>query len=712
MAAIVNDRDIILQSAPYRLETNVSSNAIDIISNASGFSVTNGIATPSTITLSCQLRGQVYGTPTYTIEPEIGGGNGIAFIDTTSIPGSCIIAYTSMLKDQCTIKASLTFAGAEYTDTIIIPGKITTPANVTNTSATPDGNKLKLSWNKNIEIDLGGYEVRESDTGWGNNSYLFRGNTANCTVPPGAVGVSKTWYVKAYNTSNLYSPTATSVSYTVPTPSNVTNIVEDFFDTSLTNSTVTISWTAATTLFELKEYLVEYDSESIAIKSNTVTVAANWLGDKTFTVKTVDTLGNVSSGTSKSITKLPPGQVTNFRAQVIDNNVLLYWSLPAKTTLPIAHILLKKTVTNAPWASMTPIGTKSGEFTSIQELNADEYKYGIAVVDTDGNEGTPVYINAQVAQPPDFVYNAQFISTFANQTYQTVTFSNASKSTDGSVALPVNLTETWQTHFTNNSWNTPQDQINAGYTYFAQPGTSTGYYEEVFDYQQILGSSNIIVSLGSETTVGTINSSVTISISTNGSTWTDFSGLDSIFATNFRYVKVRITATQSTTGALYRIYSLVVRLDTKLKVDSGTSYAVSTDTSGTIVNFNAEFFDISSITLAPQSTVVRSAIYDFYDAILIGSYTITSNVCTIVTGSAHNLIAGQRVRCFSSTGNLPNGVYTIASVTNSTTYTFSVTAANGSGSVSTYPNSMRIYLHDPTVGTRQSGTVSWTARGN
>jgi hypothetical protein len=65
---------------------------------------------------------------------------------------------------------------------------------------------------------------------------------------------------------------------------------------------------------------------------------------------------------------------------------------------------------------------------------------------------------------------------------------------------------------------------------------------------------------------------------------------------------------------------------------------------------------------------------------------------------------------YFTTGTATSGVYTIASVINANSYTVNITTGNTSGNVTTYPNSMTVYVFD-TSGTRQSNTVSWNLRG-
>jgi hypothetical protein len=199
-----------------------------------------------------------------------------------------------------------------------------------------------------------------------------------------------------------------------------------------------------------------------------------------------------------------------------------------------------------------------------------------------------------------------------------------------------------------------------------------------------------------------------ISISANGSTYTDYDGSDSIYGTNFRYVKVRLTFTETTGTGLYALDYLYVKLDAKLKNDAGQVSAVSTDTNGTIVNFAIEYVDVTSITLSPSGTTAAIPVYDFTDSNLSATYSVTSNVCT-VTYTAHGFITGQNVRIQTSTGGGIDGVYAITGYT-ANTFTVNMTTANTSGNCLVYPESFRVYLFN-TSGTRISGTVSWNVKG-
>jgi len=581
----------------------------------------------------------------------------------------------------------------------VVVGKTAPPSNVASvaTRYNAQSKTLELVWSEIPDADIGYYEVRASNSDWGSAGAQFSGLALSCEVPP----IAATWFVRAFDTSGLLSAASASVSYLPPGVPAVTGITHSFADTSLTSATITLRWTGVDPPFGLGGYLVSYPGATDRTTgADFIELPADWIGNRTFSIVTVDRFGSASAPVGYAATKLPPAPVTNLRAQVIDNTVLLFWNLPARTSLPLSHVLIKK---GATWTTAELIGTKDGGFTTVFELFGGTYTYWLATVDTDNNESAPVALATTVAQPPDFVFNAAY--TWSRTGPISNAFIDASR-----VVLPVNTTETWTQHFVNNAWASPQAQITAGRSIYAQPGLSSGFYEETFDYGVPLASSSVTVDVSSNAVEGTSNIVPTISVSLNNSTWTDYAGAAQIFAVNFRYVKVRLTVAQTTSGALREVTDVRVRLDSKLKTDSNTLSVSSADTLGTVVNFSTEFVDVISFQPSPIGTEPRYAVVDFLDAIIVGTYTVASNVVT-VNATAHNLLIGQRMRLAASTGNLPIGVYTVASVTNANTYTCAAVLANTSGAVSTYPNSGRIYLYD-SAGTRQSGLVSWTVRGS
>ena len=581
-----------------------------------------------------------------------------------------------------------------YTGNHLVIGKTTLPSNPTGGSSSIVDNQVKLKWNDNPEPDIYGYEVRTTNSNWGTAGYVYRGTSAECLVS----GDLATYYVKAIDVVNLYSVSSLSITYTPNAVTPVSTINFQFQDTSLTNASITLDWADVTTDYGLSHYIVSYDSTSIKARTSTIVLPANWIGNRTFSVTTVDNNNKQSVPTLLVVTKLLPNGVSNLRGQVIDNNVLLYWDLPAPTTLPIQDVLIKK---GSSWASAEIIGNKSGGFTSLSEVVGGVYTYWVAVRDTDNNYSTPHSVAVNVSEPPDFVFNASYSSTFGGTKSSAI-------NDQGGVLIPINTTETWTTHFTARSWNDPAAQVAAGYPVFIQPSATTGYYEEVFDYGTLLNTSQITVSYTGDIIASTTTISVDISVSDDNVTYTTYNNVTSLFASAFRYVKVRFNVSASNTG-IYLLNSLDVLLNAKLINDAGNASAVSTDTNGTVINFNKEFLDITSITVSPNGTTLLTSVYNFQDAIISGTYSVTSNVATI-SCTGHDLIAGQKVRLSFTSGTAPNGVYSVASVVNANQYTVNITTSNTSGNVSTYPQGFRVYLFN-SAGTRVNGTISWSVKG-
>lgn len=426
----------------------------------------------------------------------------------------------------------------------------------------------------------------------------------------------------------------------------------------------------------------------------------------TYYVRAYDA-GRLYSPTSAQVshTTTAPGPVTSLRAETVDNNVLLFWTNPAVTTLPLRGVEVRK---GATWAGATVIGTKDGAFTSVFEQQAGTYTYWVASLDTGGNYGTPASVTALVNEPPDFVLNGEFNSSFDTDSPTNTTLSNAYVEL-GELILPVDPTRTVEDKFDDNSWATVDAKIAAGYGgAFALPAETSGYYEEDFDYGTILGSSKVTVNYVGEVVTGSPTITVTISVSDDGVTWTDYAGQTSVYAADFQYVRIRFAVSSDGFG-LYKLTSVRVILDAKLRNDGGNVSAVSSDASGTVVNFTKEFIDVTSIVLTPAGTASRTAVYDFQDAVTTGTYSVTSNVCT-VSATGHGLIVGQNVRLAFASGGGVAGVYTVATVADANTFTVAMVTANTSGNVSTYPQGFRVYLFN-SAGTRQSGTVSWAVKG-
>ena len=598
-----------------------------------------------------------------------------------------------------------------------IVGKTSMPSNVLNLTYEPEFNtgRLRLKWSANPEIDIKGYEVRTEDSNWGSESdRVFYGSATTCSTISESNLISKTYYVRAFDYGNNYSSESATISYTSTVPDEPINLGYTYGTTSNTHSTVTFYWERPSEIhYAIKEYRVTISrpnmpDEIVNVSSTKYITNADWIGNATLKIQAIDVVGSISPESILTVPKYAPNPITAFNADVVDNNVLLKWDLPEKTSSPVSHILIKRGPT---WeASDKVIGEKDGTFTTIIELAGGTYTYWLAVVDTDNRESVPVPATVTVSQPPDFIFNAEYISDLNSTMYNAQKLVNSK-----SILMLVDSGENWYDHFSNNSWANPQEQIDAGYPIYAQPSKMTSYYQEVFDYGQLLSSSSITVSLTGASISGSPEVYVELETSDDNTVWSPVRRLNSLFATNFQYIRVTVRASSGADTDLYQLDKLVVRLDNKQISDSGTVSTVSSDTLGTIVNFNKEFIDVESITLTAAGSTPLTAVYEFKDATLLGEYTVSAGLCTVtitdVEDTNHGLITGQKVRLAFSSGTGNGGIYTVTKI-NDSQYTADFTGQpDTTGDVVTYSQSMRIYTFKSTDGTRQSTKVGWQIRG-
>jgi predicted phage tail protein len=104
-------------------------------------------------------------------------------------------------------------------DSIVIAGRTSTPAAVTNFGYTW-GDVLLLVWSPNTELDLAGYEIRDETGNWGvdNSHLIYKGDACRKTLYPTARTVG-TYYIRAYNRSGVYSTTSGSITPALTAPS-------------------------------------------------------------------------------------------------------------------------------------------------------------------------------------------------------------------------------------------------------------------------------------------------------------------------------------------------------------------------------------------------------------------------------------------------------------------------------------------------------------
>ena len=528
---------------------------------------------------------------------KIGSTSGSEFTDGLPSAGD---AYFYWIRDVAYNTLAGPFNDVNGASTSLGPGAVV----VTRTFVGPD---VDFTWptpTSNLAVAL--YRIEYFDGGWlpldlvSGNSHRFRATWAG----------ARDFRVAAIDINNDQGPyTAFTVMVTPPAAPEVT--------TEFDGEQVLLTWLVPAGTLPIDRYEV-YDTtiSSVALLATLYATAfrtkVTWL-NKNLLVRAIDSAGN--AGTVRTVpVNVVTGQVVNLTTEVIDNNVLFRWgNVPG--SLPIATYDLRR---GPVWDSATDVGRKDGGFTTVFEAPQTQtvYTYWLSAIDTAGNYGTPVSVSATVNQPPDYVLAANYTSTLSG--------TRVSAAKDGRLlAMPVDIVQTWQDHFSTRSWASPQAQVTAGYPVFIQPGNLSGYYEEVFDYGGVLPAMKIGVAFREVDIAGAVTTAVTITTALDAAFTSNvqtFNGTQA-YVINFRYIKIRITATSASEQGVTEITDLTVKLDTKLKSQTGSIYANAADSGGTTVYLTEDrtstgvkvFIDVESITVSANTTSPVYAIYDFTD---------------------------------------------------------------------------------------------------
>jgi len=488
------------------------------------------------------------------------------------------------------------------------------PSAPTSLSASFEPFGVRLKCAQNPEPDVVGYEWRVS-TGaagaWetaqvleqsGGTSHLWAVQTAGaftaCVAAVDALG-------------NRSTPASIAGSVTAPTVSTLT--------ATFSGTDLQLDYTGVPGAFAIGGYELRYgDAFATATVAGVYQVTRHtrrieWGGARRWWVAAVDVKGNRGTPASVDTVVTVPGPITGSRAEVVDNNALLYWTAPASGTLPIDRYEVRK---GASWSAGTVVGSNGNStFTAIFEQQAGVYTYWVAAFDSAGNTGTPVGIPATINQPPDYVLRTQIRSTFAG------TATNLYLE-DGTLLGPV-APETWSQHFESRGWTSPQAQIDAGFPLYAEPSVATATYEEAFDYGTALPPTIVTVTLGATVIAGQVATSCQIYTKlASADAWTAAAaGATSVLAASFRYVRVVWTFSGSPGANLIRVTSFDVKLSNKLRTDSGR-FVITNAAAGVFVPFGVAFIDADTPLCQAAGTTALLPIVDFADVPNPSGFTV------------------------------------------------------------------------------------------
>jgi hypothetical protein len=384
-----------------------------------------------------------------------------------------------------------------------------------------------------------------------------------------------------------YSYLVTGSGITSP-PANVTG-----FNATVTRGQMSIGWDAVAPVlkygYEIQHGSVWDAPGNLTVVSKYSGTSYSWTptisGNIELMIKAINVNGYYSATpTTLFYTVNAPGAVVALSQSSVDNIVNLSWATGTVGTFPLDHYEIWK---GATFAGATFLGTKYSTFDLLQETLAGNYTYWVRAVDVAGLAGTLSSVSAVVSQPPDYV-----LISDQNLNLATATLTNAILE-NGQIVLPVNTTETWQSHFTTHSWSTPQDQITAGYPLYAQPGMSTSTVSEVVDYGASIPASMITLTPTWSTLAGTVVMTPEILVSPDNVTYTSLGHVYQAAVNTFRYVKYVLVLTTSG-GGLASIAQINTTLDVKQKTIMANTLNI-TDTTGTGTSFTFASLGISPV---------------------------------------------------------------------------------------------------------------------
>jgi hypothetical protein len=514
---------------------------------------------------------------------------------------------------------------------------VVAPTNVSSLTFTIEQFGARLVWPTVNNTDLAGYDLRIGGTSWATSTSVFKGIANSYFYGITSTGSVAAW-IKAYNTSGMFSATEAGTTIVVPT------VTAPTLTYTIVGENEQLSWLFASSAnftldhFEIRTGTTWAGGTFLAnTKSTLYQRKADFSGSKRYWVAGVDAAGNVGTPNSIDVVITAPGVVTGTRTEVVDNNALIYWTIPSTGSLPIARYEIRR---GASWASpdKTYGSNADSTFTSIFEQASGTYTYWIAAYDSAGNINTPVSLVATINQPPDYILRQTYNSIFADYSGVTTTLTNMYLE-NGYLLGPV-VSETFDAHFTGHAWTTPDNQIAAGYPLYAEPSTTSGSYTEVYDTGATLTS---VVSTVLNTTLiaGTVTPSCQISWKLLiGDSWTPITaGVTSALISNFRYIQV-VWSFACTAGAnLIKVTGLTTTISNKLRTGSGT-FTVTTASTGVVVPFNMTPGFVSCDTPICQATVsgggsVLSTVVDFSGVANPTNFTVYlyNSSGTKVTGS-------------------------------------------------------------------------------
>lgn len=386
------------------------------------------------------------------------------------------------------------------------------------------------------------------------------------------------------------------------------------FTATLFSNNLKLTWASSATIstYELRYFagigdITDWDSAETILTTGTLSADINPLtipliiGNHTFLIKSIDSAGVYSTLASAVVINVPAISAPTISPTVIGNSVLLYWTTPTSLWAIDHYNIYKNTILQ---------GKVSGTFEAIFESTGGTFTYVVEPVDIVGNIGTQsAGAIVLVQNPDDFVLHSTITSTLngtkTNCAVESISGVNY-------LLACIDTAKTFEHHFIDNAWASPQAQVTAGYELFIEPAKTTGSYQEVFDFGSIVDNVIVVLNWNTISVVGSVTTSTcTIELSTDGSTWGTPTTGTSSFASSVRYVRFTLNFVGASDKSLAYFYNLQCLLNVHYEQDGGIVTANSGDAGGTVVTLTKAFKSVLAIALTPNATTAVFAAYDF-----------------------------------------------------------------------------------------------------
>lgn len=293
----------------------------------------------------------------------------------------------------------------------------------------------------------------------------------------------------------------------------------------------------------------------------------------------------------------PPSDVTISRSSMQVNALSLSWE-DAKTSQPIKSYTISIGSVNSDISTAMFYGKAGADSRSdvVIFTSGGDFRVFMSAEDVAGNVSHIRNIDVTASLPANYAiamnYNAVEGATFSNAAY-----------VDGELLMLITTGETWEQHFKSRQWNTIQDQVDATFPIYFEPGAEHAQLIGVKDLGKVLSSATISVRLAQSHSVGSVSAKIKIEWSHDNTAWKVApTGAIEVQVSNVRYVRVSVMAEGVGHDDLIVVTSVNVDIRVEDKTESGRLVLKASDINGTTFNPTKKWLDIVSAIVTPRNS--------------------------------------------------------------------------------------------------------------